>query len=121
MDTGIEFRSETDTRACTTADVNAAASVAMALGHRLRMQICRRLAAFRESGLSAGTLATQLMVAPSSLSFHLQQMTRAGVVTARHDGGSIFYSLNCNGVAALGEFLSRLIDSGNTHGIIGEP
>src|SRR5690349_20158048 len=78
-------------------DANAAASVAMALGHSLRMQIVCRLIPFGEGGLSPGTLSTQLSVVPSSLSFHLQQMTRAGVLTARHDGRSIFYSVNKNG------------------------
>ena len=103
--------------ALTRLDANAAASIAMALGHRLRMQILCCLMPFREGGLSAGTLSTQLKVVPSSLSFHLQQMTRAGILTARHDGRSIFYFVNFNGVAALRDFLSRLIDPGNTHDI----
>jgi DNA-binding transcriptional ArsR family regulator len=80
------------------------------------MQILCKLLPFGESGLSAGTLSTQLKVVPSSLSFHLQQMTKAGVLTARHDGRSIFYSANYNGVAALRDFLSVLIARGDMHG-----
>jgi ArsR family transcriptional regulator, arsenate/arsenite/antimonite-responsive transcriptional repressor len=95
-------------------DVNAAASVAMALGHRLRMQILCRVVPFGKGGLSAGTLSTQLLVVPSSLSFHLQQMTRAGVLTARHDGRSMYYSVNNNGLMVLYDFLSRLIDQEST-------
>ena len=91
-------------------DVDAAASVAMALGHRLRMQILCKVVPFRERGLSAGSLSTQLMVVPSSLSYHLQHMTRAGVLIARHDGRSMLYSINHNGVAALCNFLSGLTD-----------
>ena len=101
-------------------DVNAAALVAMALGHRLRMQILCKVAPFRERGLSAGLLSTQLMVVPSSLSYHLQQMTRAGVLIARHDGRSMLYSVNHNGVAALCDFLSGLTHQGNAHRMLDE-
>ena len=94
----------------TSVDVDAAASVAMALGHRLRMQILCRVAPFRGRGLSAGTLSAELMVVPSSLSHHLQQMTRAGALDVRHQGRSMFYSVNHNGIAVLRDFLSTLID-----------
>ena len=123
MDTDIEGGSDLDASTSilnmcdnpVTADVNAAALVAMALGHRLRMQILCTVVPFRERGLSAGLLSTQLMVVPSSLSYHLQQMTRAGVLIARHEGRSMRYSMNRNGVAALCDFLSGLTDQGNTH------
>jgi DNA-binding transcriptional ArsR family regulator len=94
----------------------AAASVARVLGHGLRMQILRRLTPFGGSGLSAGVLSTQLKVVPSSLSFHLQQMTGAGVLIARHDGRTVFYSVDYDRVAALCDFLSGLI--GNTYGFV---
>jgi ArsR family transcriptional regulator, arsenate/arsenite/antimonite-responsive transcriptional repressor len=100
----------------TTVNPSDAASVAMALGHRLRTQICCQLVPFGESGLSAGTLSTQLMVVPSSLSFHLQQMTRAGILTARHDGRSIFYCVKRDSLAALRDFLAGLIAQSNTQG-----
>ena len=99
-----------------TLDANAAASVAMALGHTLRMQILCKLMPFGESGLSAGILSTHLKVVPSSLSFHLQQMTRAGVLTARHDGRSIYYLVNFRAIAALHAFLSGMISLGNRRG-----
>jgi DNA-binding transcriptional ArsR family regulator len=91
-------------------DAKTAASVAMALGHRLRMQLLCKLMTFGQSGLSAGTLSAQLKIVPSSLSFHLQQMTRNGVLRARHDGRSIYYSVNIDGVAALRDFLAGLTE-----------
>jgi hypothetical protein len=54
-------------------------------------------------------------VVPSSLPFNLQQMTRAGVLTARPDGQSIFYLVNHDGIAALRELLSGLLNPGNAH------
>jgi ArsR family transcriptional regulator, arsenate/arsenite/antimonite-responsive transcriptional repressor len=89
-------------------DVNSAVSAAIALGHKLRMQILYKLAPFRERGLSAGSLSMELEIVPSSLSYHLQQMTRAGVLIARPDGRSMFYSVNHDVVAALCDCLLRV-------------
>jgi DNA-binding transcriptional ArsR family regulator len=131
MDTDVNSDSDTATATFITTggspsdspagvDVNTAALVAMALGHSLRMQILSRVVPFRARGLSAGTLSAELMVVPSSLSFHLQQMTRVGVLTARHEGRSIFYSANYDGIGVLCNLLSRLIDGGNTLGAFSE-
>jgi DNA-binding transcriptional ArsR family regulator len=95
-------------------DVNTAALVAMALGHRLRMQILSTVVPFRAPGLSAGALSAELIVVPSSLSFHLQQMTKAGVLTVRREGRSIFYSANHDSIAVLCDLLSSFIDQGKT-------
>ena len=86
-------------------DVDGAVSTAMALGHKLRMQILCTLAPFGDRGLSAGSLSMELKIVPSSASFHLQQMTRASVLIARHEGRSVFYSVNPDVVAALCGFL----------------
>ncbi len=51
-----------------------------------------RLAAFRllvqagEGGLSAGRIAEALGIAPANLSFHLKELSHAGLVQARADG-----------------------------------
>ncbi|MCF8707480.1 ArsR/SmtB family transcription factor [Rhizorhapis sp. SPR117] len=56
-----------------------------------------RLAAFRllvqagEDGVAAGVLAERLDVPPSSMSFHLAQLTNAGLVTQRRESRSIIY------------------------------
>jgi ArsR family transcriptional regulator len=96
-------------------DVNSAVSAAIALGHKLRMQILYKLAPFRERGLSAGSLSMELEIVPSSLSYHLQQMTRAGVLIARPDGRSMFYSVNHDVVAALCDCLLRVTRQNITH------
>lgn len=59
-----------------------------------------RLAAFRalvqagESGLAAGALAETLGVPNSSLSFHLAQLTNAGLIQQQRQGRSLIYSTN---------------------------
>ena len=57
-----------------------------------------RLAAFRllvqagSEGLAAGALADALGVPNSSLSFHLAQLTNAGLITQRRASRSLIYS-----------------------------
>lgn len=56
-----------------------------------------RLAAFRlliehaPDGLPAGSIADRLDLAPATLSFHLKELTHAGLITARQDGRFIWY------------------------------
>ena len=56
-----------------------------------------RLAAFRllvqagSEGIPAGAVSERLGVPPSSMSFHLAQLTHAGLVTQRRQGRSIIY------------------------------
>lgn len=57
-----------------------------------------RLAAFRAlvqagaEGMAAGALAEHLGVPNSSLSFHLAQLSNAGLISQRRDGRSLIYS-----------------------------
>jgi DNA-binding transcriptional ArsR family regulator len=68
-----------------------------------------RLAAFRllvqaaPAGLAASRIAEQLDMAPSSLSFHLKELSHAGLVSARQSGRFVIYSAKVdtmNGVIA---------------------
>ena len=81
-------------------------SVLAALGHRLRLQLWRMLVPHGPRGLSAGSIATQLAVAPSSLSFHLQQMTQAGILMQRRSSRRIIYAVNSEVVDDLCDFLA---------------
>jgi DNA-binding transcriptional ArsR family regulator len=73
-----------------------------------------RLAAFRllveagPKGLSAGVLAQQLSIAPSSLSFHLAQLAHAGLVKQDRQGRSIFYSAD---FAEMNQLLAYLTEN----------
>jgi DNA-binding transcriptional ArsR family regulator len=71
-----------------------------------------RLAAFRllvqigPDGLAASKIAEQLDLAPSSLSFHLKELSHAGLITARQDGRFIIYSANFDTMNGLLAFLT---------------
>ena len=72
-----------------------------------------RLAAFRllvqagEGGLAAGAVADALGVPPSSLSFHLAQLTRAGLIKQRRASRSLIYTANYGAMNALVGFLTE--------------
>ena len=72
-----------------------------------------RLAAFRllvqagPDGLAAGDLAGAVGVPPSSMSFHLAQMSHAGLVAQRRIGRSIIYSADFPAMTALLGYLTE--------------
>jgi ArsR family transcriptional regulator, arsenate/arsenite/antimonite-responsive transcriptional repressor len=82
-----------------------AAAALAALGHSLRLQIWRTLMPYGSLGLSAGSIAAQVSVAPSSLSFHLQQMIHGRVLVQRRRSRQIIYAVNYEIMDALCKIL----------------
>ena len=87
--------------------IDHAAIVFAALGHRIRLELWRLLVPYGSRGLSAGHIAAQIGIAPSSLSFHLQQMTRAGVLTQCRSRRQIIYAVNTGVVNGVCSFIAR--------------
>ena len=65
---------------------------AIAQPHRLR--VFRALVVAGERGLTPGALAEQLSVAPSSLSFHLKELTYSGLASSEARGRNLIYRAN---------------------------
>lgn len=63
-----------------------------ALAHETRLDVFRLLVQRGPDGLSAGTIAEKVKLPPSSLTFHLQQLARAGLVTQRRLSRQLFYA-----------------------------
>ena len=63
-----------------------------ALAQETRLELFRLLVARGPEGLPAGVIAEQLGVMPSSLSFHLQQLVHAGLITQRRLSRQLIYS-----------------------------
>lgn len=58
-----------------------------------------RLAIFRllvqsANAVTAGEVADRLVIAPSTLSFHLKTLQQAGLISVRQDGRCMYYSPN---------------------------
>ena len=68
-----------------------ALSVLAALGQPTRLDICRLLLSRAPEAVAAGDIATQLGVAPNTLSAHLAVVTQAGLATSTRQGRSILY------------------------------
>jgi ArsR family transcriptional regulator, arsenate/arsenite/antimonite-responsive transcriptional repressor len=63
-----------------------------ALAHEYRLSVYRMLVEAGPAGLNAGTIAARLKLAPSSLSFHLQHLNRAGLVTQERNSRQLIYA-----------------------------
>ena len=78
-----------------------------ALGQPTRLAVFRHLVAADAVGLPAGQIAVALDLRPNTLSGHLAILQSAGLVTARRDGRSIFYTLNRKGLTGLLTWLTQ--------------
>jgi ArsR family transcriptional regulator len=63
-----------------------------ALAQETRLALFRLLVTCGPAGLAAGAIAEQLGVPPSSLSFHLQELVHAGLITQRRLSRNLIYS-----------------------------
>src|ERR1700722_16714839 len=86
-------------------DDRIAVAVLAALAHAVRLRLWCTLLPHGQLGVSAGSIAAMLDIAPSSLSFHLHQMTYAGVLVQRRSNRRIIYAVNPAFVDALRAFL----------------
>ena len=77
-----------------------------AIAHESRLSVFRLLVSIGPDGLPAGTLAEMLGIAPSALSFHLKDLTQAGLLVQRPDGRRLIYSANFEAMQALIGYLT---------------
>ena len=94
-------------------DENHAIAALGALAQASRLQVYRRLMRAGPAGISAGELAEHVGVSRSSLSFHVAQLERAGLVQARRHHRNIFYSVEIDAMRQLLAFLTQDCCNGN--------
>ena len=78
-----------------------------ALGHGSRLTVFRMLIREAPDGVSAGDIAARLGVAPSSLSFHLAVLERAGLIASRRDRRRVIYSADIDGTREILAYLTE--------------
>ena len=86
-------------------DLSAAVEGMNALGQETRMRAFRLLVEAGEEGVPAGEVARRLDVPHNTMSTHLAQLTRAGLIRSRRESRSIIYMADLAGVRALLAFL----------------
>lgn len=62
-----------------------------ALAQPVRLQVFRALVVRGSTGLTPGTMADALQIPPNTLSFHLKELTNAGLVTPERASRHIVY------------------------------
>lgn len=86
-----------------------AAIVALgALAQETRLEVFRLLVATGPQGLPAGVIAERLGVMPSSLTFHLNQLHHAGLITQRRQSRQLIYSAQ---YSAMNDLLAYLTEN----------
>lgn len=78
-----------------------------ALAHEHRLAIFRLLVSRGPEGLNAGTIAERVGLLPSSLTFHLQNLQRAGLLAQRREGRQLIYSADFSAMNALVAYLTE--------------
>lgn len=85
-----------------------------ALAQETRLAIFRLLVETGPPGLPVGGIAASLGLANATLSFHLKELTNAGLTNATPNGRSITYSANFKTVNGLVEYLTENCCAGAT-------
>ncbi len=87
-----------------TSDVIAALS---ALAQGTRLAVFRYLVEAGPDGVTVGRIGEALDVPPATLSFHLKELSHAGLVTTRQESRFIWYSANYKTVNTLIAYLTE--------------
>jgi ArsR family transcriptional regulator, arsenate/arsenite/antimonite-responsive transcriptional repressor len=78
-----------------------------ALAHEHRLGIYRLLVEQGPAGLSAGAIGEAVGLAPSSLTFHLQNLHRAALIVQRRESRSLIYSVDFDAMNGLVGYLTE--------------
>lgn len=88
-------------------DTKTAVTNLSALAQEARLEIFRLLVQAGE-GLPAGAIGDKLKIPPSTLSFHLKELSYAGLVNSKQVGRFIYYSAN---YVAMNDLLAYLTEN----------
>jgi ArsR family transcriptional regulator, arsenate/arsenite/antimonite-responsive transcriptional repressor len=85
-----------------------------ALAHEHRLAIYRMLVEAGPQGLNAGTIAARLKMPPSSLTFHLQHLHRAGLLTQERNSRQLIYAADFSAMNDLVGYLTENCCAGSS-------
>ena len=95
--------------AAATAPLDAARAVEAlaALAQHTRLAIFRLLIEHAPAGLTAGSIASELALAPATLSFHLKELAHAGLISDHREGRFMRYRAALPAINALIGYLTE--------------
>ena len=85
-----------------------------ALGHNTRLSVFRLLVEAGPAGRMAGDIAEALAVPPATLSFHLKELSAAGLVHGESQGRYVCYRADFGAMNALIGFLTHNCCAGSS-------
>jgi DNA-binding transcriptional ArsR family regulator len=88
-------------------ETTSALSALAALAQESRLATFRLLVQAGPEGLPASRIAETLGLPPSSLSFHLKELTHANLIVPRQDGRFVIYAARFDTMNALVGFLTE--------------
>ena len=94
-------------------ETKAAVTALAAIAQDSRLAIFRTLVQAGPAGLAAGRISELTGIAPSSLSFHLKELSHADMVDSRQAGRFVIYTANFETMNALLGFLTDNCCGGN--------
>lgn len=88
-------------------------SALAALAQESRLAVFRLLVESGPAGMAASKIAERLQIPPSSLSFHLKELTHANLISPRQDGRFVIYAAQYETMSDLLGFLTENCCGGN--------
>lgn len=88
-------------------EIKAAIAALAALAQETRLSIYRLLVEAGPDGVSAGRIGERLEVPAATLSFHLKELARAGLISARQERQFIYYAADFERMAELMTYLTQ--------------
>jgi ArsR family transcriptional regulator, arsenate/arsenite/antimonite-responsive transcriptional repressor len=83
-----------------------AIAILSALAQDNRLDVFRLLVEAGPEGMPAGHIAASLRLPPNALTFHLDRLRDAGLITARRDGRSVIYAAQFEAMNSLVGYLT---------------
>lgn len=88
-------------------ETHAALAALSALAQDTRLAVFRYLVEVGPDGVTVGRIGEALAVAPATLSFHLKELSHAGLVSSRQESRFIWYSANYDAMNGLIAYLTE--------------
>lgn len=88
-------------------DNKSAVNLLSSIAQEARLDIFRTLVQAGATGLAAGNIAEKLGIPNSTLSFHLKELSHAGLVNSRQESRFIYYSANYQAMNNLLAYLTE--------------
>lgn len=90
-----------------TLDSARAVKLLAALAQESRLAIYRLLVERGEEGMTVGKIGEALGISPTTLSFHLKELSHAGLLHSRQHGKYVIYAIHARPLYQLVDFLAQ--------------